>query len=191
MLSKDLNVDPPSPPRDRPEVLNQPVGIPCPAIMTIATSRLSSKTTTPTHHLAAAHTPRTAVPLSSSLPIYLRMLSLSTPCLLLLRDSTSNRKSSLPKANISFSQSRSHSFFLALRPPPFFVIGSGIFWALCARNLAYRRERPSTGRDWRVSVVSVSGKQVVLVRAMITPMLQRGYYINCVLHSLVFVINED
>jgi len=105
MLSKHLNVDPPPPPRDRPEVLNQPVGIFCPAMMTTATSRMSSKTTTPTHHLAAAHTPRPAVALSAPWLIYFRMLCLSTPCLLLLRDSTSNRKSSLPKANISFSQS--------------------------------------------------------------------------------------
>ncbi|OSX78680.1 LOW QUALITY PROTEIN: hypothetical protein BU14_0103s0024 [Porphyra umbilicalis] len=43
MLSEDLNIDPPPPPRDRPEVLNQPVGIPCPAMMTIATSRLLQK----------------------------------------------------------------------------------------------------------------------------------------------------
>jgi len=119
MLSKDLNVDPPSPPRDCPEVLNQPVGIPCPAMMTIAMSRLFYKTTTPAHHLAAAHTPRPAVPLSPPWLIYCRMLCLSTPCLLLFRDSTSNRKSSLPKANISFSQTRSHSFIFCTATPPF------------------------------------------------------------------------
>ena len=106
MLSKDLNVDPPPPPRDRPEVLNQPVGIPCPAMMTIATSRLSSKTTTPTHHLAAAHTPRPALPLSPPWLINFHMLCRSTPCWLLLRDSTSNRKSSLPKVIVSFSQNK-------------------------------------------------------------------------------------
>jgi len=119
MLSKDLNVDPHPPPRNRPEVLNQPVGIPCPAMITIATSRLSSKTTTPTHHLAAAHTPRPAFPLSPPWLIYFRMLCLSTPCLLLFRDSTSNRKSSLPKVNISFSQSQVALVLFCTATPPF------------------------------------------------------------------------
>jgi len=119
MLSKDLNVDPPPPPRDRPEVLDQPVGIPCPAMMTIATSRQSSKTTTPTHHLVAAHTPRPAVPLSPPWLIYFRMLCLSTPWLFLLRDSTSNRTSSMPKANISSSQSKVARVRSCTETPPF------------------------------------------------------------------------
>jgi len=119
MLSKDLSIDLPPPPRD-PFYCSQPFGrYPLPAIKTIATSPVTSKATPFTHHLAAAHTPRPFLPLSTPWLIYIRMLFPRTPCLFLLRDSTSNRKTSLPKINICFSRSKVALVLFCTSTPPF------------------------------------------------------------------------
>jgi len=67
--------------------------------------------------LAATHTPRPAPPLGPPLFLSFRLLCVSTSSGFLLKDSTRNRKSSLPNANILFHRAKSHSFFVARRPP--------------------------------------------------------------------------
>jgi len=170
------------PPATSLDVLNHPVGIPCPAMKTIATSPVTSETTPPTHHLAAAHTPRPALPLSPPWLIYFRMLCLSTPCLFLLRDSTSNRKSSLPKVIVSFSQSKVALVLFCIATSPLLrrwlwsILGP-LRWELrVTQRVAVDRTRLTCQRR------QFSGKQAALAWSMILPTIQRGYCTNCVLH---------
>ena len=112
---------------DCPIVLKQSVGVPSVAIKTIATSQVTSKTTPPTHNcsrdssLSTTSSPRPPVATS------FRMLSLSSPRLFLLRDTTRNRSRPCRRSMFLFHGARSHSFFFTLRPPPFLVVGTGIF----------------------------------------------------------------